>query len=122
MAKMAMPRSTPSDGAPSRRHGRGLRRRRRNRGEQFGNLETDGGSLPGPTVNLQRKVLAVNHLEPLPHVANANPAAIDFLLHLLGNAHAIIDDLHQQAAVATLSSQGDDAAFDLRGDAMPQGI
>src|ERR1035441_4514494 len=82
----------------------------------------DAGSLPRVAINLHQEVLAVNHLQPLLNVADANSAAVNLRLSLFGNAHAIVDDFHNQAALATLGTQSDGAAFNFRSDAMPKSV
>ncbi len=82
----------------------------------------DLGALAFLAVNIHFELVAVEKAEAFVHVTDADSAAIDFGKALGGDAHAVVFDFDEQAAVEPARAEMDLASLEARGEAVLDGI
>src|SRR3989304_5003823 len=94
---------------------------RRLRGEQLGDFDADGGAQAGEAFDAQQVVLAVEHLQALVDVGDADAALVDLGDAVGGDADPVVFDFDHQAAVLAGGAQADLPAFQPRPPAVAGG-
>src|SRR5208283_1977016 len=80
-------------------------------GHQLRHVNPDDRSLPFVAFDLQVKIVAIKHVEPLADVTEPYALDVDMRQFLFADAHAIVLNFDLQATVAVVGAQLDLAAF-----------
>src|SRR5208283_2352229 len=78
---------------------------------KLGHVNVDDGSLPLVALDVQAEVVAIEHVKPLAHIAQADAFDIDMGHLFFGNADTVVLDFDVQAPIAVGGAQMDLAAL-----------
>jgi hypothetical protein len=91
-------------------------------GDEFGDFDVDLGALTFLAADVHFELIAVEQAEAFVDVADADAAAVNFGEALGGDAHSIVFNFDQQAAIDAARANMDLASLQTRGEAVLDGV